>query len=65
VLHRKLRVRLGSDRRPHFVFGRSGNETLTGSFSAVEVPNRPAVVAAPEEELEEDFALDEADAKRA
>ncbi|MGD8167425.1 MFS transporter [Herbiconiux sp. P16] len=61
VLHRKLRLRLGPDRLPHIVFGRAGNETLTGSFSAT------GAVAAPdhEEELEEDFALDEADAKRA
>jgi MFS family permease len=72
VLHRKLRVRLGPRRRPHFVFGRAGDETLTGSFSAAGVgrglvgdPARAAAVADHEEDLEEDFALEEADAKRA
>ncbi|SDZ28147.1 MFS transporter [Herbiconiux ginsengi] len=64
VLHRRLRVHLGPDHRPHVVFGRAGNETLTGSFGAVAA--EPIVAATDHgEELEEDFALDEADAKRA
>jgi MFS family permease len=68
VLHRRLRLRFGADHRPHFVFGRSGDETLTGSLSAVSAPTaaaQPPARAEHEEELEEDFALDEADAKRA
>ncbi|MCS5733006.1 MFS transporter [Herbiconiux daphne] len=57
VRHRHLRVRFGERRRPRLVFGSAGDETLTGSIRAVD--------AADEEELEEDLALDEAEAKRA
>jgi MFS family permease len=71
VVHRRLRVRLGPGRRLRLVFGARGDETMTGSFSAVEDerdagrdPQHAGTAPRDDEELEEDFALDEADARR-